>query len=335
MKFLIAGFGSIGRRHFRNLLALGERDILFYRTHQSTLPDEELAGFAVETDLRVALAYKPDAVIIANPTALHLDVAIPAAQCGCHLMIEKPVSHSMAHLNELEQAVQENGSKVLVGYHFRFHPGLKQVKMLLDEDAIGEPLSARAHWGEYMPAWHPWEDYKMSYAARPELGGGVVLTLSHPLDYLRWLFGEIESLQAYTSQKGLRLLVEDTAEITLHFVNGALASIHLDYNQRPPAHTLEIIGTLGTLHWDNADGVVHLARVGPDDKTGPWKEFPPPAGFERNWMFLDELRHFRDVIHGGADPICTLQDGIHALQLSLAALSSSKQGREVKIIDEY
>ena len=319
MKFLIAGFGSIGRRHFRNLLSLDEHDILLYRTGHSTLPGDELAGFPVETDLRAALAYTPDAVIISNPTALHLDVAIPAAQCGCHLLIEKPVSHSMARLGELEHAVQNNGSKVLVGYHFRFNPGLQQVKKLLEEGVIGDPLSARAHWGEYMPDWHPWEDYKTSYAARPELGGGVVLTLCHPLDYLRWLLGEVESLAAITSHKGLDLPVEDTAEISVRFENGALASVHLDYNQRPTAHTLEIIGSLGTLRWDSADGVVRLSRVGPDDKAGPWKEFHPPKGFERNWMFLDELRHFRDVINGAAEPTCTLQDGIQALQLALAA----------------
>ena len=85
MRFLIAGFGSIGRRHFRNLLALGERDILLYRTRRSTLPDDELQGFTVETDLQAALAHRPDAVIIANPTALHLDVAIPAAKAGCSI----------------------------------------------------------------------------------------------------------------------------------------------------------------------------------------------------------------------------------------------------------
>lgn len=319
MKFLIAGLGSIGRRHFRNLLTLGERDILLYRTHHATLPDDELAGFPVETDLRAALAYKPDAVIISNPTALHLDVAIPAAQCGCHLLLEKPVSHSMARLDELEQAVQENGSKVLVGFQFRFHPGLRQIKQLLDEGAIGEPLSARAHWGEYLPSWHPWEDYMLGYAARPELGGGVVLTLSHPLDYLRWLLGEVESLWAFTSQKGLNMPVEDLAEIGLRFENGAIGSLHLDYDQRPPSHTLEITGTHGTIRWDNSDGITRLARVGQDDKAGPWQEFPPPEGFERNTMFLDELRHFLDVLHGEADPICTLQDGIHALHLALAA----------------
>ena len=99
-----------------------------------------------------------------------------------------------------KQAIEQNHSQVLVGFQFRFHPGLQQVKKLLDEGAIGKPISAHAHWGEYLPDWHPWEDYKQGYAARPELGGGVVLTLSHPLDYLRWLLGEVESLSAFTSR---------------------------------------------------------------------------------------------------------------------------------------
>ena len=320
MKFLIAGFGSIGRRHFRNLLALGERDIVLYRTHHSTLPDDEVAGFPVETDLRAALAYQPEAVIIANPTALHLEVAIPAAQCGCHLLIEKPISHSMAGIDELEQAVMENDVRVLVGYQYRFHPGLLQVRKHLKARSIGEVLSVRAHWGEYLPGWHPWEDYKQGYAARQELGGGVVLTLSHPLDYLRWFFGDVEVLSAFTSQKGLKLAVEDEAEILLRFKSGVLGSVHLDYNQCPTSHWLEIIGTRGTLRWDNSDGAVRLARVDQDGAVAAWQEFSLPAGFERNSMFLDELRHFRNVSRGETEPICNLQDGISALKVALAAL---------------
>jgi predicted dehydrogenase len=331
MKFLIAGFGSIGRRHFHNLLTLGERDIVFYHTHHSTLPDNELADFPVETDLRAALAYNPDAVIISNPTALHLDVAIPAAHCGCHLLIEKPISHSMARLEELQQVIQQNHNKVLVGYQYRFHPGLRQVKKLLDDAAIGEPLSVHAHWGEYLPNWHPWEDYKQGYAARPELGGGVLLTLSHPLDYLRWLLGEVESLSAFTSQNGLNMTVEDDAEILLQFENGLLGSVHLDYNQRPASHWLEIIGTQGTLRWDNSDQTVRLAQVNQDGNAGKWQGFPPAQGFERNSMFLDELHHFCDVLRGDIEPICTLQDGIQSLQLSLSALASSQQRRIINI----
>ncbi len=319
MKYLIAGFGSIGRRHFRNLLTLGEKNIVIYHTHHSTLPEAELAGFVIETDLRIALEHSPDAVIISNPTALHLDVAIPAALFGCHMLIEKPISHSMARLDELKQAIEENHSRVLVGFQFRFHPGLQQLKMLLAEGAIGEPISAHAHWGEYLPDWHPWEDYKQGYAARPELGGGVVLTLSHPLDYLRWLLGEVETLSAFTSHQGLNMPVEDTAEISLRFANGTLGNLQLDYIQRPPSHWLEIIGTLGTLRWDNADGITRLSGVSPDDQVIRRQEFIPPIGFERNSMFLDELRHFRDVIHGVAEPICSLHDGEMALSLALAA----------------
>jgi predicted dehydrogenase len=271
------------------------------------------------------LAYQPDAVIISNPTALHLDVAIPAAQCGCHLLIEKPISHSTARVEELERVTKQYHNRVLIGYQFRFHPSLQQVKKLLNESAIGKPISAHAHWGEYLPDWHPWEAYQHSYAARPELGGGVVLTLSHPVDYLSWLLGEVESVSAFTSRVGLNLPVEDTAVITLRYVSGALGSVHLDYLQRPASHWLEIIGTLGSMHWDNTDGVVHLTRVDAQSNSLSQQEFYPPEGFERNWMFLDELRHFAEVVAGNSLPVCSLQDGIQSLRLCLTALASSQQ----------
>jgi predicted dehydrogenase len=328
MKILIAGFGSIGRRHFHNLLALGERDILFYRSGRSTLPDDELTGYVVETDLQAALSHRPQAVIVANPTALHLEVAIPAAEAGCSLFLEKPVSHTLDRLSELEAVVRRSRSKVLVGYQFRFHPGLRQVKLLVEEGAIGRLVSARSHWGEYLPGWHPWEDYRQGYSARGDLGGGVVLTLSHPLDYLRWLFGEVASLWAFTGQlSGLELSVEDTAEIGLRFAGGELGSLHLDYCQRPPSHYLEIVGTGGSLRWDNADSSVNLYRLGQQG----WSHYPAPAGFERNTLFLDQMRHFLDLARGETPSLCTLQDGAQALRLALAVHLSSAQGRRVDL----
>jgi predicted dehydrogenase len=327
MKFLIAGLGSIGRRHLRNLLALGERDILLLRSYHSTLPDDELAGYPIETDLQKALARGPQAVIVANPTAHHLEVAIPAADAGCHLLLEKPVSHSLERLDTLEQAVRRSGARVLVGYQFRFHPGLQQARSLLMEGAIGRPLSVHAHWGEYLPGWHPWEDYRQGYSARADLGGGVALTLSHPMDYLRWMVGEIQSLWGFAaSQSDLNLDVEDTVVVGLRFANGVLGSLYLDYNQRPPAHHLEVIGTQGTLRWDNRDGAVALFRTGgqPED----WQYIPasPEPIFERNAMFLAEMRHFLAVVRGEEAPACTLQDGILAQRLSAGILESDKFG---------
>lgn len=329
MKIMIAGLGSIGRRHFRNLLALGERDILLYRTQRSTLPDDELAGYPVETELEAALAQAPQAVIISNPTALHMQVAIPAARAigqgiaRC-LMLEKPVAESMERIPELRDTVSESGTRVLVGYHFRYHPGLQHARKLLEAGGIGRPLSVRAHWGEYLPGWHPWEDYHQGYSARADLGGGVVLTLSHPLDYLRWLFGEVAALWAFTGKNSdLELQVEDIAEIGLHFADGVLGSLHLDYNQRPPSHWLEIVGSSGTLQWDNRSGEVRMFQ----SENAEWQVYPPPTGFERNDLFLAEMSHFLQVARGEAEPCCSLEDGIHALQLALAVHDSQQQGK--------
>ncbi len=330
MKFLIAGFGSIGRRHFRNLLALGETDIVLYRTGHSTLPDDEIIGFPVETNLQAALAHRPDAVIVANPTALHLDVAIPAAAAGCHLFLEKPISHSLARVGELQQAVQSSQVKVLVGFQFRFHPGLRKIREILQGGTLGRTLSVRAHWGEYLPDWHPWEDYRQGYAARADLGGGVVLTLSHPIDYLRWLFGEVAQVHAFVGHlSDLEVQTEDLAEILFRFETRVVGSLHLDYCQQPPVHRMEIVCTKGTLRWDNADGAVQVYVVG-DPAISAWETFPVPAGFDRNEMFLDQTRHFIEVVRGASQPVCTLQDGVRALELALLANDLGAAQKETK-----
>ena len=328
MRFMIAGYGSIGRRHLHNLMTLGEQDVFLYRTGRSTLPAEEIAGVESETDLEAALARKPHAVIIANPTASHLSVAIPAARAGCHLLLEKPISHDLTGLPELKQALSEGGGQVLIGFQFRYHPGLRKIDQVLSSGELGVPLSARCEWGEYLPGWHPWEDYRQSYSARPELGGGVVLTLSHPLDYLSWFFGTVTDLWADAcSLSSLGLDVEDHAEIILRFSSGVRASLHLDYYRRPPVHRLEITCEDGVIAWDNADGaatLIHAAR-------GERRVFHPPEGFERNWLFLEEMRHFLAVCRGEAAPVCGLDDGETALRLALAALKSAQSGSLVRM----
>jgi len=332
MRFLIAGLGSSGRRHFRNLIALGEKDIVLLRTHKATLPDDELAGYPVETDIHEALKnHKPEAVIVTNPTALHLDVAIPAAEAGCHILIEKPVSDSLARLDTLQQIVQKSGSKILVGFQLRFHPTLNKARELIQADVLGKVLTVHAHWGEYLPQWHPWEDYRASYAARDDLGGGVIRTLTHPFDYLRYLIGEVESLWSFNGHiSALELDVEDVAEIGLKFANGAIGGVHLNYVQRPPRNTLEIVGTNGTLSWNHADGILQFQQVTApfgsfsDNPPAPVTQtFIPPDGFERNQLFVSQMRHFVETARGESEPICTLGDGIRALELALAARKSA------------
>ncbi len=327
MKTVIAGVGSIGRRHLQNLISLGEKDIVLLRTYHSTIKESAFENLPLVTSVEEALALKPDAVIIANPTMLHLPVAIPAARAGCSILMEKPVSSSSSGVDELKIALDNGGGKFLTGFQFRFNPGLQQVERWLRENRIGKVISAYSCWGEYLPDWHPWEDFRQSYAARADLGGGVVNTLCHPLDYMRWLLGEVSDLSATTSNCGLELDVEDTADITLRFACGTQAHVHLDYLQRPGEHTLKLVGTEGTITWDNATTTARCYSAA--QKT--WEDIRPPDGFERNTMFMDEMRHFIQVVRGEVDPVCTLEDGIAALEMTQAIYHSAQTGCSKKI----
>ena len=320
MKILIAGTGSIGRRHLHNLVALGVNDIILYSTGRSRLPSEDFAGFPMFRNLQEALDSGPEAVVVANPTACHMDVAIPAAQKGCHVLLEKPVSHDLARVDDLRAALKSGGGSLLVGYQFRFHPTLCTLAEGVRQGVIGRILSARAEWGEYLPDWHPWEDYRLGYAARKELGGGVTKTLSHPFDYLRWILGEVsELIWAHPRCTGfLDLAVDDEVEAGFRFNCGAVASVHLDFIHRPPIHRLDVVGTEGIVSWNASDGKLIWS---PGDGAIPRQEMPP-HGFGRNTLFLEEMSHFLAVAQGKVSPRCTLEDGIRALEIVQNILAS-------------
>lgn len=324
---LIAGLGSIGRRHLRNLLSIGCGNIILYRTGKSTLPDDELSSFTVEYNLEKALAHRPIGVIVSNPTALHLPVALAASRADCHLFIEKPIFHTMGGVEELRKEVENRSLSVLVGFQYRFHPALQQIKKWLDSGRIGRIVSAQAHWGEYLPGWHKWEDYRKGYSARGDLGGGVVLTLCHPFDYLRWLIGEVAKVSAVTARlSGLEVDVEDTASVILRFAQGAIGCVYLDFVERRRTHWLHIIGQKGTIHWDDADGMAHLYNAESKQEC-----YTPPEGFERNTMFLEEMGNFLNCLHGKEQPVCTLDDGIRALEIALAVKKSAIKRREFDV----
>lgn len=325
---LIVGLGSIGRRHLKNLKALGHKNFVLYRTGKSTLPDKEIDDIPTEYDLVKALAHKPIATIIANPTSLHIPVALAAARSGSHLFLEKPISHNLDGIDELQRLVRKNRLIVQVGFQFRFHPGLLYVKHLLEENVIGRIISVSAHWGEYLPDWHPWEDYRQSYSAKKKLGGGVLLTLCHPFDYLRWLIGEATSVSTIESRSGgLEIDVEDTADVLVQFKSGAIGNVHLDYIERPAQHFVHIIGQDGIIHWNNSDASVKW-RSGLNEK---WKKKLAPKNFERNKLYLSEMRHFLDCIAKSEQPLCTLDDGIQALKIILAAKNSAKKKQQIKL----
>jgi predicted dehydrogenase len=324
---LIVGLGSIGRRHLKNLSLLGYENIILSRTGKSVLAADELAGYKTFYDLEEALLQKPIAAIVSSPTSLHVSTALKAINAGCHLFLEKPISHSLEGISKLERNAKAKNLQVHVGFQFRFHPGLQQIKKWIENNQIGQVMSVRSHWGECIKDWLSWEDYRKSYSVREEMGGGVVLTLSHPFDYLLWLLGDVEKVYAVTGKhQDLGINTECMAETILHFNNGVMGSVYLDYLERPARHTLDIIGDIGTIRWDNADGT---AKLFVENKCS--SECAVPKGFERNTMFLEEMRHFLMCINDNSPPMCSIEEGIKSLKIALAVKRSAAEGSEVNM----
>lgn len=339
MKVLIAGLGSIGQRHVRNLRALAgpEVEIIAYRVRRDTavLTDslgvesgtglEEKYGIATYTDLGDALAQKPDVALICNPTSLHLAVARAAAEAGCHLMIEKPLSDRYDGVEALIDTVERNHLVALVAYQWRFHPLLQRVKQYLEAGVLGEIAAVEAHVGEYLPDWHGYEDYRRMYAARRDQGGGVILTQIHEMDYLLWLFRAPSRIVAMGGRRGrLEIDVEDTASILMD-VGGIPVQLHQDYLQRPPRRTLQIVGDQGKIVADLLTAQLLLYQDGEMTEDSRFE------GFTRNDMFVEEMRHFLDCVAGNASPVVSLRNGANSLRMALAARQSLETGALVSL----
>ena len=328
MQALIVGLGSIGRRHARNWAALGLGEVWVCRQQGAAQPQPLGVEARVFRDLDQALAAGPEVVIVTNPTSLHVDTARRAVLAGAHVLVEKPLGHTLEGVSELLSESAARLRLLMVGYNLRFHPGLVRLRQLLHAGAIGRPLSARFEVGEYLPEWHPWEDYRHGYAARRDLGGGVILTFSHELDTACWLLGRPRRLTCLASRSGvLELDTEDLAEMTLQF-ESALASVHVDFLRRPARRLVEITGEDGILRWKEQSN--QLLVYAP--ATRAWRLEEGNPRFSRNDMFLAELRHFADCLSGGAPcAACDGWQGAAILAIALAALRSAADGRTVDL----
>lgn len=344
LKVLMAGLGGIGQRHLRNLRTVlgNDVEIAAYRVLRTaqvltdTLRVEEGSeverkyGIAVFSSLDEACAWGPDAAFICNPTSLHLPVALAVARAGAHLMLEKPLSHSLEGVNELIEIVERQKLVGLVGYQMRFHPCLQMVKGALDAARIGNVLAVHAEVGAYMPGWHTYEDYRTSYASRADLGGGVVLSQIHEIDFLGWLFGppvRVFALGGHLSS--LEIDVEDISSALLECRAGHRhipVHLHQDYLQRPSSRLLQILGDKGKIHLDFEK--LTCAIFAEEGEIAEHRDF---TGFQRNQLFIDELNHFLRCMQGLEAPLISLRDGASSLATALAIKESIATGKVITL----
>jgi predicted dehydrogenase len=331
VRALVVGLGSIGRRHARNWSALGLGEVLVCRRAGRALPEPLGVPYREFNDLETALEERPDVVLVTNPTSLHVETARMAIDASAHVYVEKPLGHALSGVAELLQAARAKKRALTVGYNLRFHPGLQRMRDLLRAGAIGKPISVRAEVGEYLPGWHPYEDYRASYSARRELGGGPLLTFSHELDSVCWLLGApVRVLAAASHASSLEVDTEDVAEVVLSYGDGAIASVHVDYVRRPPRRTVDILGEEGTLRWEpDANRVLHYASA-----TRQWRLEESSPTFSRNDMFTAAMCDFLFAIQAQPSIGADGEQGAAILSVALAALRSADSGTAIDLRNE-
>ena len=324
----VVGCGSIGKRHLRNLKHLGIDSLIAVEPSEDRRMEvERELGVVTFSELPAALAHPVRAVLICSPTHLHVEQALTAAQSGCHLFIEKPLSHTLEGLDALEAEVADRRLITLVGCNFHFDLGLRHVKRLLEEGVAGRVVSVRAQFGQYLPDWHPWEDYRHGYSAHPDMGGGVLLDRIHEIGYMRWLLGEITEVGALIGHLSrLEIGSEDTVEILARFASGAFASLHMDYVRRLYDCSLEITGECGTIRWCYQDGTV--AWYTASDGVGRQMSWPQHGDED---MYVRQMRHFLRVLEGAETSEQDLREAKRVLEIALAAKRAAVEKRVLPV----
>ena len=307
---LIAGCGSIGRRHARVLRSMDVRDIRICDpvAEQRNLLLSETQSAVEYSSYEEGLDSGPDAALICTPPSLHIPMAIRAMDSGAHVLSEKPLSSSLEGIGELESTIERTNRSFMVAFCFRYHEGLNMAKDMLDVGRIGRLVSIRCRMGEHLPTVRP--DYKKMFVLK-EVGA---FDLTHEIDLACWFAGqkttELHSVHGAFSDLGFT--APDVVELVIRFENRCLANIHLDFFSMPRMRLTELIGTEGTIavefaSWDRCS-------VSLFEKTGgEWARTDLPT--ERDHMFRREDRDFLEGITEGKPMSIPLSEAVKSLEI--------------------
>lgn len=330
--FLIAGFGSIGKRH-RNILGTlyPYLNLKILKSYNSIVEEE----FQNEIFLNIedAILFKPDVTVICSPASTHVFLAQTFADIKSNIFIEKPISTSSEGIKHLIRTCKENRRVLQVGYNLRFSLSLQKFKEIVCSGKLGNLQGIECEAGQYLPDWRPESDYRLGVSARKDLGGGVLLELSHEIDYLRWIFGEVNWVSGKLStESDLEINVEDTARFKLGFsaiddLNGLVADVTLDFVRKNPSRFCRVYGSMADLEWNGLTGEV---RMFVQNQSGWEKIYSDPNDLSKTYEF--EWLSFIDSVNTGSKPLVTAEDGLRAIEIIQAIRIASDTGGRVPVV---
>lgn len=327
MRVLLAGLGSIGRRHLANIRKLEPAAHITVLRHDPSQGELPAGADCIVHRLNSRLTDSIDIAFVCGPTGMHAELGTTLIEAGIHVFVEKPLALDFADARRMLDASIQRKRMLIVGYNLRFSQSLRALHAALLAGRIGRVLSARTEVGQYLPDWRPGSDYRQTNSARSEFGGGVILELSHEIDYMRWLCGEITAVNAMSARRSdLEIDVDDTAELLLEFAGGQIGNIHMDMTQRSPIRQCRVVGTDGTLTWNGISG--ETCMYSPDRG---WETLVPAGTQDHNAMYLDEVAHVLACIRGDAVPYVDGAAGMRVVELAEAALRAARERRQIAV----
>lgn len=287
MKALIVGRGSIGARHGRILESLGHTVAFCSRREAEGISSDPVAALSM---------WAPEYVVVANETSRHVATVDQLRGAGFKgpILVEKPLSDGIVDSTIVDRSL-------FVGYQLRFHPSIRVARDF-------EPEGIRAVYvyaGQYLPSWRPDTDYRTSYSASRSSGGGVLRDLSHEIDYLRWLFGDVISIQASGRKvSDLEIDVEDVVSLHMEMQRCPHVSVDLNYLDHIGQRSLKLISNRKTMNMD-----IQLKT----DRDLPFREMHSA------------------ILGGSSSDVATREDGVALSKVVRAAEISMKEGRRVTL----
>lgn len=264
--------------------------------------------------LEELLSWEPDCAIVANAAIAHVDAleALPTARVAT--LVEKPVGAGSDDLLRLQALIDRPLAPVLVGYVLAFHPLVQTMIQLISDGAIGRPLLFRAVAGQHLRLWRAVDDYRQSVSARRDLGGGVVLELSHEIEAALRVMGPTERVEAQGAITGVASdEVEDLANLMIQHPSGGLSALSLNMIETQTRRVWTTVGSAGTVEVDLVTGLLSLSS---EDHH---EQIPIAPGFSFHDLYRAELLELATLSVMGGSPTVTLEDGINVLATCVQA----------------
>jgi len=333
VKFLVIGLGSMGKRRIRNLQYLEAGEILGFDLREDRRKEAE-EKYKIRTfgDFEEAMDENPDALVICTPPDLHMKYAMIAAQKNKHFFTEASVVDE--GINKLMLLCKDKEIVAAPSCTMRFHPSVRKIKELVDVGAVGKPLTFTYHSGQYLPDWHPWEDYRKFYVTKKQTGAAREI-VPFELVWLVWVLGDIETLSCFKGKLSkLDVEIDDVYQMLMRFKNGVFGHMLVDVVAKAPYRTFRLLGEDGVIEWDWMAKQLKVFTA----KEKKWKEYPveegkPEEGYlAGEKMYIDEMNQFLKAIKSKEKYPYTFHEDKKILNLLYMAERSSEKGEHVKVV---